>query len=112
MILIAIGIIVVLGLGIPSLGAALTAGGGLAIGMGGTALGVGRWIQPTEAVHTTPSQRAIIKLFIGLAVLAAVAAAGTQSGTIGYLAFGLALPAGIAGMWLFVGPRKRATQQQ
>lgn len=104
-----IGVIVALGFGFHSLGAALTAGGGLAIGLGGTALGVGRWMQPTEAVHTTPAHRAIIKLFIVLALLAALAAIVTMSGTVGYVAFGLALVVGIAGMWLFVGPRKRAT---
>ena len=109
---VSIATIVALGLGIPSLGGALTAGGLLAIGTGGSALGVGVWIEPTDAVHTTSRQRAIIKLFAGLALLAAIAAAVTQSGTIGYLAFGLALPAGIAGIWLFVGPRKRAPQQQ
>jgi len=73
-------------------------------------LGVGRWLQPTEAIHTTPAHRAIIKVFIGLALLAALAAIVATSRTIGYVAFGLALVAGIAGMWLFVGPRKRTTQ--
>jgi len=66
-------------------------------------------MQPTEALHTTPAHRAIIKLFIVLALLAALAAIVTMSGTVGYVAFGLALVVGIAGMWLFVGPRKRAT---
>jgi hypothetical protein len=106
-----IALIVGLGFGIPSLGGALTAGGGLAVGMAITALGVGRWMQPTEAVHTTPAHRAIIKLFIGLALLTALAAIVTKSGTVAYIAFGLALVAGIAGTWLFVGPRKPATRE-
>jgi hypothetical protein len=104
----AIAIIVLVGL--HDLGAALTAGGLLAIGMGITALGFGHWIKPTEAVHTMPRQRATIKLSTGLALLAALGGAVTKSGTIGYVAFGLALVAGAAGMWLFVGPRKRAAQ--
>ena len=107
--LLALVIALIVAMGFDDLGAALTAGGLFAISMGVTALGFGRWIKPTDAVHTTPTQRAIIKLFIGLALLAALCAAVTESGTAGYVAFGLALVAGAAGMWLFVGPRKRAT---
>jgi len=110
MIAVGIGTDVALGFGLHSLGAALTAGGGLAIGMGGTALGVGRWIQPTEAIRLTPAHRSIIKLFIGLALLATLGATVTMSATVGYVAFGLAVVAGVAGLSLLVGPRKRATQ--
>ena len=98
----------IVAVGFLNLGAALTSGGVLAVCMGINALGFGRWIQPTAAVHTTPTHRAIIKLSIGSALLAAVAAVVTQSATVGYVAFALALIAGFAGMWLVVGPRKRA----
>jgi hypothetical protein len=101
-------IALIVGIGFGDLGAALTAGGLLGIGLGVNALGLGRWMQPTEAIHTTPANRTIIKLFIVLALLAGLATIVTKSATVGYVAFSLALVSGVTGLWPFVGPRKRS----
>jgi hypothetical protein len=101
-----VGLIVLVA--ISALWAALFTAGLLAIGLGVTALGVGSWIGETERIYTTPTHRAVIKLLIGLALPVTLAAGVTQSETTGYVAFGLAAAAGLAGLWLFLGRRKRS----
>jgi hypothetical protein len=87
------------------IGAGLTGGGIFALSMGVNGMGAGRWMKTTEPVQASPRQRVVIKLSIGLALVGALVATVTQSGSIGYVAFGLSLPAGIVGTWVFVGPR-------